>query len=122
MNTYQLSESRDRQFRSVDTARSAMTDAQRSLYDAEKMRYRYVLGDASKKIADSQIAFKELYKKTYSPAEVQSQYLNSMDTLGMFMTKIQTGGVITEAAYRKEILAIGKSLTAEEKILFLGMV
>ena len=45
-----------------------------------------------------------------------------MDSLGMLMTRIQTGGVITEADYRKEMVAIGKSLSDEEKMIFLGMI
>lgn len=91
--TQQWADSRDRQFRYVDSARSSMTTAQRSLYNAEKMRYRYVFSgiDVDSKITASAALFTTLYKKEYSVADVRSQYLNSMDTLGMFMTKIQTG-------------------------------
>jgi hypothetical protein len=53
---------------------------------------------------------------------VSGYYGNAMDSLGMLMTRIQTGGIITETDYKKEIIAIGKSLSDEEKMIFLGMI
>jgi hypothetical protein len=76
----------------------------------------------SDKITESQKVWKTLYGKEYTNGEVGNQYYSAMDSLGMLMTKIQAGSVLTEADYKKEITAIGKSLSDQEKIIFLGMV
>ena len=76
----------------------------------------------TEKVVESQKVWKTLYNKDYRASEVTIQYYTAMDSLGMLMTKIQAGSVLTEADYKKEITAIGKSLSDQEKIIFLGMV
>ncbi len=98
--------------------------ADQKKYDAERGRYRWILWwvDFDKKVGASQQAFKDIYGKAFWKDQVSGYYGNAMDSLGMLMTRIQTGGVITEADYRKEMVAIGKSLSDEEKMIFLGMI
>ena len=108
----------------ITRVRTWLSDADRRKYDAERVRYRYLMSDVNleQKVTASQQAFKELYGKEFWKDQVSGYYGNAMDSLGMLMTRIQTRGVITEADYKKEIVAIGKSLSDQEKMIFLGMI
>ena len=110
--------------RNLSYARDYRSELGMQLTEAERVRYRYLMQDVdfNKKIQESQKSFGEIFGKKYTQESVQQNYYNAMDSLWGLMNGIQNGKILTEQDFKTSLEVAGAGLSAEEKIIFLGMI